>query len=37
MYEFLEDKYQKLEEVDELFYINMLMFKEFREMEVCNF
>lgn len=35
-YELLEDKHQKLEEVDELLYTNMLMSKELREMEARN-
>ena len=35
-YELLEGKHQKLEEVDELLYTNMLMSKELREMDARN-
>ena len=36
-YELLEEKHQKLEEVDDLLYTNMLMSKELREMDAHNF
>jgi len=35
-YELLEDKHQKLEEVDELLYTNMLMYKELRQLDSRN-
>lgn len=35
-YELLEDKHQKLEEVDEILYTNMLMSKELREIDSRN-